>query len=360
MAAAGPLDDGDADGGNVAALDELDGEAVGPWVGDGSVVQPARMIAMPTITPRRRPRRMAGMLSQGAVRRSRMQYGSAVTSEPPVSGRRPDPSALRAALRVRPGAKIALPRFDAGATHGWEKTLARDETERQLERLAELQDRLWAEAKHAVLVVLQGIDAAGKDGTIKKVMTAFNPQGSPVTSFKVPSAEEMAHDYLWRVHKAVPRKGEIGIFNRSHYEDVLVVRVHELVPRKVWSKRYDQINDFEEELAENGTTILKFFLAIDKDEQRARFQARYDDPTKRWKFSMGDLEERTRWDAYQAAFHDALSKTSTPAAPWYLIPANRKWFRDLAVATILAETIADLKPAYPPVAADVPANLVID
>jgi PPK2 family polyphosphate:nucleotide phosphotransferase len=289
-----------------------------------------------------------------------MQYGSAMRTDPPIDGRRPEPAALRAALRVRPGSKVSLGGFDAGATHGWDKAVARDEIDHQLERLGELQDRLWAEAKHAVLVVLQGIDAAGKDGTIKKVMTAFNPQGSPVTSFKVPSAEEMAHDYLWRVHKAVPRKGEIGIFNRSQYEDVLVVRVHELVPRRVWSKRYDQINDFEAELAANGTTILKFFLAIDKDEQRDRFQARYDDPTKRWKFSMGDLEERTRWDAYQAAFQDVLSRTSTADAPWYLIPANRKWFRDLAVATILAETIAELKPAYPPVAEDVPQNLVID
>jgi PPK2 family polyphosphate:nucleotide phosphotransferase len=289
-----------------------------------------------------------------------MQYGSTMTSDPSTRDRRPDPSALRAALRVRPAAKVSLKRFDAGATHGWEKPVARDETERQLERLADLQDRLWAEAKRAVLVVLQGIDAAGKDGTIKKVMTAFNPQGSPVTSFKVPSVEELAHDYLWRVHKAVPRKGEVGIFNRSHYEDVLVVRVHELVPRRVWSGRYDQINDFERHLAANGTTVLKFFLAIDKDEQRARFQARYDDPTKRWKFAMGDLEERARWDAYQAAFQDALSRTSTDVAPWYLIPANRKWFRDLAVATILGETISDLDPRYPPVATDVPPDLVID
>jgi PPK2 family polyphosphate:nucleotide phosphotransferase len=289
-----------------------------------------------------------------------MQYGSTMTSDPSTRDRRPDPSALRAALRVRPAAKVSLKHFDAGATHGWEKPVARDETERQLERLADLQDRLWAEAKRAVLVVLQGIDAAGKDGTIKKVMTAFNPQGSPVTSFKVPSVEELAHDYLWRVHKAVPRKGEVGIFNRSHYEDVLVVRVHELVPRRVWSGRYDQINDFERHLAANGTTVLKFFLAIDKDEQRARFQARYDDPTKRWKFAMGDLEERARWDAYQAAFQDALSRTSTDVAPWYLIPANRKWFRDLAVATILAETISDLDPRYPPVATDVPPDLVID
>jgi PPK2 family polyphosphate:nucleotide phosphotransferase len=158
----------------------------------------------------------------------------------------------------------------------------------------------------------------------------------------------------------VPRKGEIGIFNRSHYEDVLVVRVHGLVPRKVWSARYDQINDFERFLTDNGTTIVKFFLAIDKDEQRERFQARFDDPTKRWKFSMSDLEERKLWDDYQAAFDDALSKTSTDRAPWYVIPANRKWFRNLAVATILADTVASLRPAYPRVAEDVPPDLVIE
>ena len=195
---------------------------------------------------------------------------------------------------------MRLENFDTSATHGYDKADARARPRReQLVRLGDLQDRFWAEAKRSVLVVLQGIDAAGKDGTINKVMEAFNPQGCPVTSFKVPSAEELAHDYLWRVHKAVPRKGEIGIFNRSHYEDVLVVRVHDLVPKAVWSKRYDQINAFEQHLADNGTTIVKFFLSISKDEQRERFQARYDDPTKRWKFSLGDLEERKRWDDYQ-------------------------------------------------------------
>jgi PPK2 family polyphosphate:nucleotide phosphotransferase len=266
---------------------------------------------------------------------------------------------LRDALRVKPGTRVRLTRRDHGATHGWDKTAAEPELARQLERLAGLQDRFWAEAKRAVLVVLQGIDAAGKDGTINKVMEAFNPQGCPVTAFKVPSAEELAHDYLWRVHKAVPRKGEIGIFNRSHYEDVLVVRVHDLVPRQVWSTRYAQINAFERHLTANGTTIVKFFLAIDRDEQRQRFQARYDDPTKRWKFAMGDLDERARWDDYQAAFDDALSNCSSDEAPWYVIPANHKWFRNLAVATILADTIEELKPRYPPVADDVPPDLVI-
>ena len=269
-------------------------------------------------------------------------------------------SDLRDALLVKPGSRVRLARLDPTGTFGWDKEQAGPEIERQLARLTDLQDRFWAESKRSVLVVLQGIDAAGKDGTLKKVMTAFNPQGCPVTSFKVPSTDELAHDYLWRIHKAVPRKGEIGIFNRSHYEDVLVVRVHGIVPKAVWSKRYDQINAFERHLADNGTTIVKFFLSIDRDEQRQRFQDRYDDPTKRWKFAMGDLKERALWDDYQAAFEEALTKTSTDHAPWYVIPANRNWFRNLAVSTILADTIAGLKPAYPPVADDVPATLTIE
>ncbi len=267
--------------------------------------------------------------------------------------------ALRDALRVEPGSHVRLERMDAGATFGRDKATSVEATLSEMERLGGLQDRLWAEAKRSVLVVLQGIDAAGKDGTIAKVMEAFNPQGCPVSSFKVPTPEELGHDFLWRVHKRTPRKGEIGIFNRSHYEDVLVVRVHGLVPPWVWSARYDQINEFERTLAAAGTTIVKFFLTIDRDEQRDRFQARYDDPTRRWKFSLGDLEERKHWDDYQAAFDDALTKTSTAWAPWYVIPANRKWFRNLAVSTILAATIAGLKPAYPP-APELPPDLVIE
>jgi PPK2 family polyphosphate:nucleotide phosphotransferase len=271
----------------------------------------------------------------------------------------PQANTLREKLRVRPGSRVRLADLDPGATHGFDKASAEPVVERKMTELASLQDRLWAESKHSVLVVLQGIDAAGKDGTINKVMEAFNPQGCVVSSFKVPTAEELGHDFLWRIHQRTPRKGEIGIFNRSHYEDVLVVRVHKLAPKSVWSRRYDEINDFERTLTAGGTTIVKFFLSIDRDEQRARFQARYDDPTKRWKFSMGDLEERKLWDDYQTAFNDALSKTSTDIAPWYVIPANRKWFRNLAVATILAETMAALKPAYPP-EPNLPANLVIE
>ena len=271
----------------------------------------------------------------------------------------PDASALRAKLMVKPGSRVRLQDRDPSATHGFKRVAAETVTAQKLTDLASLQDRLWAEAKQSVLVVLQGIDAAGKDGTINKVMEAFNPQGCVVSAFKVPTAEELGHDFLWRIHARAPRWGEIGIFNRSHYEDVLVVRVHKLVPKPVWSRRYDEINDFERTLVNGGTTIVKFFLSIDRDEQRKRFQARYDDPTKRWKFSMGDLEERKLWDDYQAAFDDAISKTSTAIAPWDVIPANHKWFRDLAVSTILAETIEGLKPAYPP-EPDLPKDLVIE
>ena len=262
-------------------------------------------------------------------------------------------------LRIKPGTRARIARRDPGATFGFDKATAQVATAKELARLSDLQDRLWAEAKRSVLVVLQGIDSAGKDGVIKKVMTAFNPQGCPVTSFKVPSAEELAHDYLWRVHRQVPRKGEVGIFNRSHYEEVLIVRVHGLVPKRVWSKRYAQINEFEKMLAETGTTIVKFFLSIDRDEQRERFQARYDDPTKRWKFSMGDLEERKLWNDYHAAFEDAVTKTSTDWAPWYVVPANHKWLRDLAVSSILADTMAGLRPAYPE-PKGLPVGLVVE
>ncbi len=266
---------------------------------------------------------------------------------------------LRDALRVVPGSNVDLASFDAGTTYGHTKGHAEDDVRAGLERLASLQARLWAEAKHAVLVVLQGIDAAGKDGTIKHVMSAFNPQGCSVTSFKAPTDEELAHDYLWRVHRRVPQRGEVGIFNRSHYEDVLVVRVHDLVPREVWSRRYRQINEWERMLVEEGTTIVKLFLVIDRDEQRERFAARLTDPTKRWKFRMGDLDERGLWDRYQAAFEEALERCSTAWAPWYLVPANRKWFRNLAVADILGDVLEELDPHYPDLPEPIPEDLQI-
>ena len=271
-----------------------------------------------------------------------------------------DVSRLRDELRVHQGTKIELSKSDPADGHGWKKDTAESETTKQMARLSDLQDRLWAEEKRSVLVVLQGIDAAGKDGAIQKVMEAFNPQGCVVAAFKAPTPEELAHDYLWRVHKVVPGKGVIGIFNRSHYEDVLVVRVHNLVPKTVWSKRYREINEFERLLSDNGTTIVKFFLHISKDEQRKRIQERFDNPMKRWKFSMGDLDERKLWDDYMAAYQDALSKTSTSYAPWYDIPADHNWMRNLAVSSILAETIAELKPAYPPVDPTLPKTLTVD
>jgi PPK2 family polyphosphate:nucleotide phosphotransferase len=269
------------------------------------------------------------------------------------------PRGLAAALEVAPGSKVDLARADPSSTHGHRELDAEAALADGLARLTAVQDRLWAEAKHAVLVVLQGIDASGKDGTIRHVMGAFNPMGCQVTSFKVPTAIELAHDFLWRVHQRTPGRGEIGIFNRSHYEEVLVVRVHELVPKSVWSKRYDQINAFEQTLAESGTTILKFFLWIDRDEQKERFQDRLDDPGKRWKFKLGDLDERRLWDSYIAAYEDALSRCSTAWAPWYVVPANRKRFRNLAVTEILADALEALDPHYPPGDA-LPPNLTID
>jgi PPK2 family polyphosphate:nucleotide phosphotransferase len=213
--------------------------------------------------------------------------------------------------------------------------------------LAELQELLYAENKHKILIVLQGMDTSGKDGVIRHVFNGVNPQGVRVAAFKVPSLEELRYDYLWRVHEQTPGKGEMVIFNRSHYEDVLVVRVHKLVPPQVWKKRYDQIKNFECLLAEEGTTILKFFLHIDKEEQKQRLQQRLDDPQKRWKFNPGDLKERDLWDDYMAAYQDALRKTSTAWAPWYLIPANRKWYRNVLISEVLIRTLKGLKMKYP-------------
>jgi PPK2 family polyphosphate:nucleotide phosphotransferase len=255
---------------------------------------------------------------------------------------------LRESLLVRPGSRVHLADVDAAETHGHTKAKSAGELQAGLDRLTSLQDRLWAEAKHPILIVLQGIDAAGKDGTVRHVMTAFNPMGCIVTSWKAPTPVELAHDYLWRIHQRTPGKGEISIFNRSHYEEVLVVRVHDLVPREVWARRYDEINAFEKLLVDSGTTILKFFLYIDRDEQKARFQARLDDPDKHWKFRVGDLAERKLWDSYLAAFEEMLERCSTDIAPWYLIPSNRKWFRNLAVADIVGDAMEDLKSRYPP------------
>lgn len=250
---------------------------------------------------------------------------------------------------VQPGKKIKLAERDPQDTGDFKggKEDGLKEIAKLNEKLQELQEVLYAEGKHKVLVVLQAMDTGGKDGAIRRVFDGVNPQGVKVASFKVPTPEEMAHDYLWRVHKVTPANGELVIFNRSHYEDVLVVRVHNYVPKEVWSKRYEQINAFEKLLAENGTTILKFFLHISKDEQKERLQARLDDPTKHWKFSLGDLGERKLWDDYQSAYEDVLNKTSTEYAPWYVVPANRKWYRDLVISKVLVETLEGLKMKYP-------------
>lgn len=262
------------------------------------------------------------------------------------------PSALPTArMRVQGGQELRLDRRDPDATPGWKggKEEAAPVLERLNARLEELQELLYAGQRHRVLVVLQGMDASGKDGVIRHVFEGVNPSGVRVESFKVPTSAELAHDFLWRVHPRVPGNGELTIFNRSHYEDVLVVRVRALQPESVWRPRYRQIVEFERLLAETGTTIVKFFLHISKDEQRERLQARLDDPTKRWKFRSGDLEDRALWSDYQAAYAEAIGRTSTAAAPWYLIPANRKWFRDLAVASILVHTLEGLKLRLPEV-----------
>ena len=235
-------------------------------------------------------------------------------------------------------------RAPAGAP---EKDVAVAETERLARRIDELQDALYAEGRRALLVVLQGRDTAGKDGTIRKVFGPLDPLGLSVANFKAPSPIELAHDYLWRVHQAVPVRGTIGVFNRSHYEDVLVVRVHALVSETVWRARYDQIVQFERMLTENGVAILKFFLHISRDEQRERLLARLEDPTKFWKFAAGDLAERERWDQYTEAYREALARTSTPEAPWYLVPADKKYLRDLLVARVVAERLERMDPKYP-------------
>lgn len=251
-------------------------------------------------------------------------------------------------LQVNPGSRFNLSKIDPRSTPGVrDKAKAAAEMTRLTQRLEQLQADMWAENKHALLIVLQGMDTSGKDGTIRSVMSGVSPLGTRVTAFKVPSEEERDHDFLWRIHKVIPGKGEIGIFNRSHYEDVLVVRVHELVPNTVWKERYEQINAFERLLADNGVVILKFFLHISKAEQKERLTERLTDPVKRWKFSLGDLEERKRWDDYMGAYQDAMSKCSTAHAPWHVVPADRKWYRNFAVASVIVQKLESLKIQVP-------------
>jgi PPK2 family polyphosphate:nucleotide phosphotransferase len=251
-------------------------------------------------------------------------------------------------LAVRPGKRVKLAHYDAGATPGYKKgDKAHEEMEKSIARLDELQYLLYAENKHALLVVLQGMDTSGKDGTIRHVMSGLNPQWCKATSFKVPTPEEAGHDFLWRIHSAVPKRGEVGIFNRSHYEDVLAVRVHNLAPKEVCMARYDQINRFEKYLTDNNVVALKFFLHISKDEQRKRILDRIDDPRKNWKLSPADFAERKFWAAYLKAYEAALTRCNTKCAPWFIIPANKKWYRNLAVAKIVVETLECLNMKYP-------------
>ncbi len=250
----------------------------------------------------------------------------------------------REQFRVKPGSRVKLSELDAGykGKHISESH-AKAEIEHYRDELNKQQYLLYAERKHALLIVLQGLDAAGKDGTVSHVMSAMNQQGTTVTSFKTPTAIELEHDFLWRVHPHAPAKGTVAIFNRSHYEDVLISRVHKLVPKDVWSERYEMINDFEKLLRQqNNTHVIKFFLHISKDEQLVRFKQRLDDPARNWKISESDYAERELWDDYMRAFEDAFAETSKKKAPWYIIPSNHKWFRNLAVSQIVADTMDDL------------------
>ena len=259
---------------------------------------------------------------------------------------------------AKPGSKIQLSKMDTSFTGEFpKKSDAKKLLKENINKMAELQDKLYAQDKFSLLIVFQAMDAAGKDGTIKHVMSGLNPQGTQVYSFKQPSSTELDHGYLWRINNALPERGRIGIFNRSHYEEVLVVRVHNLIVNqkipdkfknnKIWELRYKQINDFEKYLYENGTIILKFFLHVSKDEQKKRFLKRIDDKAKNWKFSMGDIEERKFWNEYQKAYQEAISATSKKNSPWYVIPADKKWFARLAVSQVIVETMKKLKPAYP-------------
>jgi PPK2 family polyphosphate:nucleotide phosphotransferase len=252
---------------------------------------------------------------------------------------------------VPPGKKFRLDDCKTDDTGPFkDKEEAAGPTEKNLKKLAKLQEVLYAQSKYAVLIVLQSMDAGGKDGAIEHVFSGINPQGCQVTSFKVPSTLERHHDFLWRHHDAAPPKAMIGIFNRSHYEAVLVERVHKIVEKDVWSKRYDHINAFERLLSDEGTLVIKFFLHISKEEQKERLQARLDDPAKHWKFDPNDLRERERWDDYQEAYHDAIANCSTKWAPWYVVPADRKWFRNWVISDTIVRSMQKLDLHFPPAA----------
>ena len=275
-------------------------------------------------------------------------YRHGMTSEPDRSPEPlPDVSELLDGLRVAPGSQVDLTTWATRATFGLVKEDAPAELDATKRRIDLLQQRLFAEQQRSVLLVLQAMDAAGKDGTIRHILSGLNPQGIDVTGFKAPAGPELQHDYLWRIHAACPARGEIGVFNRSHYEDVLVVRVKGPVPQEVWSRRFRHIRDFEQMLVDEGTSVVKCFLHVSKEEQAERLRERLEDPEKRWKFRLGDLDDRELWDDYQRAFEDVLQETSTTSAPWYVVPADRNWFRNLAVAKILLHTLEQVDPQLP-------------
>jgi PPK2 family polyphosphate:nucleotide phosphotransferase len=258
----------------------------------------------------------------------------------------PTPNYFR--YRITPEHPISLANFDPNESEYYEsKQDVKKELKKQCKRLAKLQERLYAQNKYSLLIVLQAMDTGGKDGTIKHVFSRVNPQGCRVWSFKAPTTEELNHDFLWRYHQRTPKRGMITIFNRSHYEDVLVVRVKQLVSPEEWQQRYQMINEFERWLTLNNTKVVKFFLHISKDEQKRRLERRLHNPDKRWKFSSNDIQERKFWDMYQHAFEDAINQCSTTYAPWYVIPANKKWYRNLVIARTVADTIEQLNPQYP-------------
>lgn len=252
-------------------------------------------------------------------------------------------------FRVRPGTDVKLDEWSTSSTGGYtgDKQTAPDVLAALNERLADLQQMLYAESAHKFLIVMQGMDTSGKDGTIKHVFRTINPVGVKVANFKRPNDVELAHDYLWRVHEQTPRKGHMTIFNRSHYEDVLVVRVNELAPKQIWERRFEHIRNFEQMLVDEGTTIVKLFLHISKDEQRARLQERIDNPAKHWKFEHGDITERSHWDSYTEAYEQAIGETSTKHAPWYVVPADKKWYRNLVVSQLLIDKLDALEMCYP-------------
>ena len=252
-------------------------------------------------------------------------------------------------FRVRPGTDVKLDEWSTSSTGGYtgDKQTAPDVLAALNERLADLQQMLYAESAHKFLIVMQGMDTSGKDGTIKHVFRTINPVGVKVANFKRPNDVEMAHDYLWRVHEQTPRKGHMTIFNRSHYEDVLVVRVNELAPKRIWERRFEHIRNFEQMLVDEGTTIVKLFLHISKEEQRARLQERIDNPAKHWKFEHGDITERAHWDSYTEAYEQAIGETSTKHSPWYVVPADKKWYRNLVVSQLLIDKLDALEMRYP-------------